>query len=670
MKSKVRVVMNMAKKYTEEQIKEALEIYKREHEDSDHISRTAEVILKDGTKVKIGKWGGNVKNGLTTISPELKKLTLSLYPKQFEKNRQVYTEEQIKEALKIYKRKHEDSNYIPQKAIVILENGTKVNVGIWGASVKSGNTQISPELEKLTLSLYPKQFENNSKVYTEEQIKEALEIYKREHEDSDRIPIKAVVILKDGTKMNIGTWGSRMKQGSVKVSPELEKLTLSLYPKQFEKNRQVYTEEQIKEALEIHKREHEDSDRIPIKAVVILKDGTKVNIGIWGRNMKTGKTPISSELRELVLKLYPNQFKVIKKSKTGKASTSTLEKYKNIFDGDEEKANRVVECLKDLREKRQSRKKQEWNMDNLLQEFDVNVKQLNSYLNRTKSEERKAPSEPLKYHGETLRSYCIERGYNYDVIARAVRLHEFCPHDTLEQLINRVVTTYHQEGQQAPSTWIYEKYGNLVKHELTYLHLDSNAILRNMSQNVISLEEAIRHDVFLKERKERTNDWLEEPYNYLVEEIDSEKGKEETEQDLIIRFYSLVKEYHLEQSEYQILWNSISRYINTMREYQKLDVGLTTKEEEKIEKIKKYRMEEQDIEESFFIPLSFDKGVLVGRQSELYKRRDELKKHIMGWDNYTEEEKEALKSKFNPEELHYINKTRKDINKAIRSVKK
>ena len=39
-----------------------------------------------------------------------------------------------------------------------------------------------------------------------------------------------------------------------------------------------------------------------------------------------------------------------------------------------------------------------------------------------------------------------------------------------------------------------------------------------------------------------------------------------------------------------------------------LDVGLTTKEEEKIEKIKKYRMEEQDIEESFFVPLSFDKG--------------------------------------------------------------
>ena len=74
------------------------------------------------------------------------------------------------------------------------------------------------------------------------------------------------------------------------------------------------------------------------------------------------------------------------------------------------------------------------------------------------------------------------------LISKAVRLHDFCSHDTLEQLINRVITTYQQEGQHAPSTWIYEKYGNLVKHELTYLHLDSNAILKNMSQNVISLK--------------------------------------------------------------------------------------------------------------------------------------------------------------------------------------
>lgn len=136
------------------------------------------------------------------------------------------------------------------------------------------------------------------------------------------------------------------------------------------------------------------------------------------------------------------------------------------------------------------------------------------------------------------------------------------------------------------------------------------------------------------------------------------------------RFYGLVEEYHLDQSEYQVLWNSISRYINTMREYQMLDVGLTTNEEEKIEKIKKYRMEEEDIEESFFVPLSFDKGVLVGRQSELYKRRNELRQYIIDWDYYSEEEKEAWKSKFNSEELHYINKTRKDIDKTIQSVRK
>lgn len=506
--------------------------------------------------------------------------------------------------------------------------------------------------------------------YTEAQLKEALKIYKEEHKNSDHIPYRAVVTLKDGAKVNLGTRGTYIKTRKKSISPELEKEIISLFPTQFEDNRRTYLEEQIREALDIYKRDHKDSDHILRSAAVTLKDGTKVNLGTWGNNVKRGTTRISLGLRKKVLELFPNQFKVIKKSKTGKASTSTFQKYKDLFDGNEEKAKRVVECLKELRERRQSRKKQEWNIDNLLQEFDVNLEQLDSYLNRTKPEDRSAPSSPLKYHGETLRSYCIEHGYNYDLISKAVRLHDFCSHDTLEQLINRVITTYQQEGQHAPSTWIYEKYGNLVKHELTYLHLDSNAILKNMSQNVISLEEAIRHDVFLKERKERTNDWLEEPYNYLVEEIDSEKGKEETEKDLVNRFYGLVEEYHLDQSEYQVLWNSISRYINTMREYQMLDVGLTTNEEEKIEKIKKYRMEEEDIEESFFVPLSFDKGVLVGRQSELYKRRNELRQYIIDWDYYSEEEKEAWKSKFNSEELHYINKTRKDIDKTIQSVRK
>ena len=63
-------------------------------------------------------------------------------------------------------------------------------------------------------------------------------------------------------------------------------------------------------------------------------------------------------------------------------------------------------------------------------------------------------------------------------------------------LINRSLTTYNKKGQKEPATWIYEKYGNLVKHVLLHLKLDSTSILRDMTNYIMTLEEAIRHDVF------------------------------------------------------------------------------------------------------------------------------------------------------------------------------
>ena len=101
------------------------------------------------------------------------------------------------------------------------------------------------------------------------------------------------------------------------------------------------------------------------------------------------------------------------------------------------------------------------------------------------------------------------------------------------------------------------------------------------------------------------------------------------------------------------------------------DVGLETNEDRKVEKIRDYGLELEDIEESFFIPLYFDKKVLLGRKSELYKRRQLLRQYIIDWDYYTEEEKEVikLKNKFTKEEIDIIESTRKDINKTIEKVR-
>ena len=92
-----------------------------------------------------------------------------------------------------------------------------MNIGSWGSRIKSGNTQISPELREEALTLFPKQFENQRQAYIEEQITEALELYKRDHEDSTHIPAKAEVTLKDGTNVKLGQWGNRIKKENAKI---------------------------------------------------------------------------------------------------------------------------------------------------------------------------------------------------------------------------------------------------------------------------------------------------------------------------------------------------------------------------------------------------------------------------------------------------------------------
>ena len=64
--------------------------------------------------------------------------------------------------------------------------------------------------------MFPTQFEDNRRTYLEEQIREALDIYKRDHKDSDHILRSPAVTLKDGTKVNLGTWGNNVKRRNYK----------------------------------------------------------------------------------------------------------------------------------------------------------------------------------------------------------------------------------------------------------------------------------------------------------------------------------------------------------------------------------------------------------------------------------------------------------------------
>ena len=444
-----------------------------------------------------------------------------------------------------------------------------------------------------------------------------------------------------------------------------------------------WQENNYRQAVEKWKKQHPEKDNLDIKqtetveleGIGVINLGSLISVrrGIYNAMQQGEKYYAYKDLTEEQIAWDENHGMIWDYKKyqeehqtTSKKSQNTLEKYTEIFKGDRTKAERVVSCLESLRNQRRSRKKQIYNIDNILKEFDVDQGKLLNQLARVR--EKGKEHEPVLMKGdETLRKFCIDNGYNYEVISRAVKLHQLLPYSSLEETMNRVIIDYNHHGQHEPSTWIYEKYGTQVKSILTDLNLDSSAIIKNMTENVVTLEEAIRHDAFLRCRKESTNAWLEEPYNYLVEELDNTKGQEQAEEDILVMGKILINEYHLTREEFSILVESFGRYANAIRGYQMYDVGLETNEEKRIEKIKTYQMSEEDIEESFFVPLKFEDGVLLGKQSELYQRRNLMRQYIIDWNEYTDDEKiEAIKTNhFSQSEVEEMEKTRKGIDNAI-----
>ena len=63
------------------------------------------------------------------------------------------------------------------------------------------------------------------------------------------------------------------------------------------------------------------------------------------------------------------------------------------------------------------------------------------------------------------------------------------------------------------------------------------------------------------------------------------------------------------------------------------------------------------------MPLKFDQKALIGRDSEVYKRRVILKNITVSWSYMSEEEKQAKISHYQltDEELSFVTTTRKEI---------
>ena len=115
-------------------------------------------------------------------------------------------------------------------------------------------------------------------------------------------------------------------------------------------------------------------------------------------------------------------------------------------------------------------------------------------------------------NGQSLAQYCIENGLNYACIYRAI--------NTYGKSLTDAVDYYKHHGQQVPTTWIYEKYGVLLKHLLLRDHVDIDSVVGYMRKEVISLEDAVKKYIIKKNSKKDGlyDEWMEELYDVLTDE--------------------------------------------------------------------------------------------------------------------------------------------------------
>lgn len=430
------------------------------------------------------------------------------------------------------------------------------------------------------------------------------------------------------------------------------------------------------------KQEVEFEDKI-LKIGIFINDCRKKHLAYITKGVEapSTKTPLClkryAALDKLNFDWRPSEtaFSLAEHARKHDVRVQTLRKNLKRFNGDLEKTTKFSEIGRRYNiQVQQNKKAKTQSLSTIMSEFEVDLDNLTNILQKKAlhtTTVKIKPKKPLTIDGKTkLYDYCITNGLNYTVIQKAIRLKQegLCEED-LQSLINRVITEYNQTGQHSPSTWIYSKYGNeaLVRHLLLSMHLDSETILRDMSKNCVSLEEAIENNCFVRNSTPQQK-YLEPLYHDIVNFcrlIDhSQKYTKETAPTALAEYiYELTTEFNLDKEEYHAIFDSVSQYIEAIDTYRLYNVGFELDQTKKVNLIMQYQLDDDEIEEAFFMPLQFDKKVMIGRNSLLYERRKLLKDLTMSWGNLSLDEKELQveSHSLTGEEIKYITETRHNI---------
>ena len=600
----------------------------------------------------------------------------------------------IEEEIEKYNKEHGNIN-IPANYIVKINN-EEFNLGMYISELREIYKKNINNLEKLNKSLKDKILYLNKLGISWNPNEEywmlrynLLKEYKKEHKN---LNIKTNYIIKSNKEIiNLGKFINKQRELYRKHNKNnfkncdpiilnhfklLDELGISWNPnKDLWKNQYNY--------LSCYYNKYGNLD-IPINKIEII-NGNKINIGIIAKNIKEGINKKKNEIEkgtataETMLKynlLKQIGFKFsdhiesynyngtiynkIDLCKKLNIQISNFNKYIKLYDNDYKKTIRACLITNKIKESH-TNKKENPTINNMLKTFNINIDELDKYLNNSKLKENAKKSNIILYSGNTkLKKYCIDKGFNYELINYILKVKQNGLIDeTLDKVIDRVLIDY--KINKIP-TWIYSKYGNelLLRHFIISQNLNYENIINDMSKNAITLEEAIRNNCFYSISKKNKHEYLENLYIDIINKIDT------LDKEQISNYINyIIKEYSLNNKEVFTLTESFKKYTNAIRKYHIYEVGNSNDNNKKIELINKYNLTSLEIEESFFININYLNHNLIIKNSPEYKRRKAIKKLVRRWNNINEEEKlESLKKndlKY-PDEYNRITIIRNNIN--------
>ena len=222
-------------------------------------------------------------------------------------------------------------------------------------------------------------------------------------------------------------------------------------------------------------------------------------------------------------------------------------------------------------------------------------------------------------NGQSLKEYCIENKLNYGCIYWAMK--------TYGKTLNEAVSTYNYQGQETPKTWIYEKYGLLLKHLMLNESIDVDRVVSYMRKEYLPMEEAVKKYVIRVNSKKAKLDkeWMEELYDVLSDDSISKQDYD----DYVSYFY-------VDEQEEKCIKQSKEKFTNVKRKIllfelaEVLREGIFTPQEEK-RLFEEYNIAEDEVDIIFkdlYKPFT-DPGILMGKKQnsittpEVEKKREE-----------------------------------------------